>query len=649
MDAASAYTTGDSLTLTALALAIAFPLLSFIFSFMIPDKYSWVVSFIASFLVMLSTFSAATVFFRVWDGQPILLEWDWFAIGSQTIKASLLIDNLTVLMLLIVTLVSFLVHLYSTGYMAGDTDIRRYFAMLGFFTFSMLGIVVSGNLLLIFVFWELVGFSSYMLIGHWNEKPEAADAAKRAFIFNRVGDAGFIVGLMAIWTLHGTFSITELSRHSSDLPMASLAAFGIFCGVIGKSAQFPLYAWLPSAMQGPTPVSALIHAATMVAAGVFLLARVFFLLTPFMLIIITIIGCLTAIAGALAALVQFDIKRILAYSTVSQLGLMVTAIGAGSPSAAMLHLTTHAFFKACLFLCAGAVIHSLHQAGHQSHSELDVQDIRNLGGLRKKLPITFVAFVISGASLSGIPFFSGYLSKEAILESLITWSGSAPSWKWLVVTAAFITSFITVVYTFKMIWSIFFGDPRSNIITHTVEAPTVMRAPLFLLAAASVWVIVSFDPLHYAGWLQHGLQRVTPSHSYLLPALSAIWVLVAVFTAFQLRNRSFSSKLLHEAFYLDKAIEFIIERPSFQLSSMMIQFDKKWIDGTLHTAAYCQLIIAHFTGWVDRTLVDGITKVTADFVKEVGGFTRSFQKGNVQHYIFWAAFGIIIFIIWTLL
>jgi NADH-quinone oxidoreductase subunit L len=265
--------------------------------------------------------------------------------------------------------------------LAGDPAFRQYFAMLGFFTFSMLGVVVADNLLFVFIFWELVGFSSYMLIGHWKEKPEAADAAKRAFLFNRVGDIGFLIGLMILWTHAGSFNITDLASFSGENTWMTAASLCIFCGAIGKSAQFPLFSWLPDAMEGPTPVSALIHAATMVAAGIFLLARIDFLFTPAALNVVVITGTLTALAGALSALVQHDIKKILAYSTISQLGLMVVALGAGAPEAAMLHLFTHAFFKACLFLAAGAVIHSLHQAQHKSHLSLDVQDIRNLGGL----------------------------------------------------------------------------------------------------------------------------------------------------------------------------------------------------------------------------------------------------------------------------
>ncbi len=551
-------------------------------------------------------------------------------------------------MLVIVTLVSFLVNFYSIGYMAGDPDIRRYFAMLGFFTFSMLGIVASSNLLIIFIFWELVGFSSYMLIGHWNEKPEAADAAKRAFILNRVGDAGFVVGLMIVWTHAGSFDILALSSIDGEIGWQTAASLGIFCGIVGKSAQFPLFAWLPDAMEGPTPVSALIHAATMVAAGVFLLARVHFMFTPFTLDVVAVTGCITALLGALSALAQYDLKKILAYSTVSQLGLMITALGAGAPEAAMLHLFTHAFFKACLFLAAGSVIHSLHQAQHQSHTTFDVQDIRNLGGLRKRLPYTFFMFIISGASLAGIPFFSGFLSKDAILTSIFIWKDDV-TWRWLILVCSFFVSFITVLYTFRMIWSVFFGKERSTTNLSIVEPPPVMRAPMAILAAASLWVIVSMNPFDFSGWAYDGLVSAKHIHLSFVGVFSAAWVLLALFAAYVIRNRSIDVPVLRHGFYFNDLYRRMIEVPAFKSANITALTDRKWIDGLLHLSAYVQLMIAHITGWVDRAVVDGVVDDAASMAKGVGSFIRSFQSGKIQLYVFWASFAIIIFIIWTLL
>lgn len=629
--------------------AVALPFISCILSFTISEKYSWVVSFTSPLMHLLSALAAGVVFFGIWNHQPLAMEWSWFTCGGFTFTAGILLNNISSLMLLVVTLISFLVNFYSSGYMAGDPDIKRYFAMLGFFTFSMLGIVVADNLLLIFIFWELVGFSSYILIGHWKEKPEAADAAKRAFILNRVGDLGFLIGLMILWSNASTFNLMALAEPSQPLPWQTFASICIFCGVIGKSAQFPLFAWLPDAMEGPTPVSALIHAATMVAAGVFLLARVYFLFTAYALDVVAVTGTITALLGALTALVQHDIKKILAYSTVSQLGLMVVAIGAGAPEAAILHLFTHAFFKACLFLAAGSVIHSLHQAKHQSHTDFDVQDIRNLGGLQKKLPFTFIIFILSGSALAGIPFFSGYISKDAILTSLITWKGDDLSWRWLVFASAFVVSFITVLYTFRMIWSIFKGEEKSTVHLAISEPPAAMRAPMAILAVACIWITVSWNPLNFSGWIYHGLSSVKELHSSFIFFASPIWIFLALGTAYMIREKSIQSATLFNGFYVKRLYRVLFETPTFQLALLTERADRRWIDGVLHTSAYVQLIIAHFTGWFDRIIVDGLVDGAAGLARGIGSFTRSFQGGKIQLYIFWAVFAIIIFIIWTLL
>lgn len=577
------------------------------------------------------------------------MRWDWFTAAGITFHGGILLNTVSGLMLMVVSFISFLVHIYSTGYMAGDADIRRYFAMLGFFTFAMLGIVVSDNLLLIFIFWELVGFSSYMLIGHWNQKPEAADAAKRAFILNRIGDAGFLIGLMILWSASHTFDLYQLTTVATPNSWQTAASLCIFCGVIGKSAQFPLFTWLPDAMEGPTPVSALIHAATMVAAGVFLMARVHFLFTPYALDVVVITGCVTALLGALAALAQYDIKKILAYSTISQLGLMVTAMGIGSPEAAILHLFTHAFFKANLFLAAGAVIHSLHQAQHQSHTHFDVQDTRNLGGLQKKLPFTYVIFLCSGSSLAGLPFFSGFLSKDAILSAMVAWKGGDLSWRWGIAAATFAVTFLTAVYTFRMIWSIFRGDEKFTRDLSVVEPPPAMRAPMALLAVTSLWMIVSWNPFDFGGWIYRALHAAENVHSISLSFISALWVLLAVWVAYVTRERVFTSRLLSESFYFDRLYRFIVEPRVFQIARATERMDKKWIDGFLHTSAYLQLMTAHVIGWFDHAIIDGLVNGVARLAKGTGSLTRTLQGGKIQLYIFWSIFSIIIFIIWTLL
>jgi NADH-quinone oxidoreductase subunit L len=624
-------------------LAWSLPFLSFIISFIITERYSWAVSFTAPFLLLLSALCAAFVFFSMQHHQPYTIKLNWFVISNFTFTIGALVDNLSATMLLVVSFISFLVHVYSIGYMAGDAGIRRYFSMLGLFTFSMLGIVISENLLLLFIFWELVGFSSYMLIGHWKERPQAARAAKKAFILNRVGDAGFLVGLMILWTHHGSFNIAELNLVQPEGAWQTAASLFIFCGVVGKSAQFPLLIWLPDAMEGPTPVSALIHAATMVAAGVFLMVRVFPLFTPLALDVIAVIGILTALIGALSAFGQYDIKKILAYSTISQLGLMVTSIGAGVPDAAFVHLFTHAFFKGCLFLAAGSIIHSLHHAQLLVHAPFDVQDIRNLGGLRKKLPFVFVAFCIAGSSLSGLPFFSGFLSKEAILTGLISWKGDDFSWKWLIVFGAFIVSFLTVLYTFKMVWRIFFGEETKTDGISIVEPPVVMQAPVIILSAASFWIIISWNPFVLTRWINPSL-----AHNWSLTLFSILWILAALLVANFTRNKFPAANTLEKGLYMNQFYRWFT-KSILRVAKLAPRIDREWIDGFIHASAYAQVLIAHITGWFDRALIDGTVNGFATVIRGVGTITRSFQDGKIQLYIFWSIFTIIIFLIWTLL
>jgi len=623
---------------------LALPLLSFLLAFVISEKYSWIVSFTAPFMLLTSAMSALIVFLYTAGERPYTISVHWFTISSQNISAGFLIDTLSSTMLLVVTFISLLVHIYSIGYMAGDRSIRRYFAMLGLFTFAMLVIVVADDLLLLFTGWELVGFSSYMLIGHWKERPSTASAAKKAFILNRVGDAGFLIGLMIIWTNHGSFSVSDWTTVSSLESWQTAASLFIFCGVVGKSAQFPLFNWLPDAMEGPTPVSALIHAATMVAAGVFLVIRIFALFTPAALDVLAIVGLITATLGAFSALGQTDIKKILAYSTVSQLGLMVTALGAGNPDAAFVHLFTHAFFKAGLFLAAGSIIHSLHQAQQQAHAHFHVQDIRNLGGLRKKLPTVFGAFIVAGSSLAGLPFFSGFLSKDAILTAIVSWADAGSSWKWFITAGVFIVSFLTMVYTFRLIWTIFCGEEKKTAGMSIVEPPVVMQAPLVMLAVCSLWIIVSWNPFVHTRWGKLNLE-----HNWSITVFSMVWVIGALITSYLVRKKSFRYHTLLQGFYLDHLYHWTTKNIGLAFSRTTAKIDIRWIDGFIHATAYGQVIIAHVTGWIDRAFVDGTVNGLAGMAKGVGAFTRSFQDGKVQLYIFWSVFTIIIFLIWTLL
>ncbi len=572
--------------------------------------------------------------------------WPWFSINQKMLQASLLLDNNALIMLWIVSIVSFLVHLFSIGYMAEDIALVRYFGMLGFFTFAMLGLVMSSNLLLLFCFWELVGFSSYRLIGHWYKKPEAAKAATKAFIINRVGDLGFLIGLMILWSYSGNLDIANWDITNIPAFWLTSAGICIFIGVIGKSAQFPLFNWLPDAMEGPTPVSALIHAATMVAAGVYLLIRIEILFTEDALIVISIVGTITALAGATGALFQYDIKKILAYSTISQLGFMVMAIGSGAAQGGFMHLLHHAFFKAGLFLGAGAIIHAMHQAYHHE-ATIDVQDIRNLGGLRKKLPITFLSFILCAAALAGLPFTTGFVSKEMILTQMSGWAGDGYSWKWFVMMGAWTVTFLTALYSFRMIWFIFFAKPRHEL--NLAEVPLVMRIPLFVLALSSVALWISLQPFHLSSFINVLLQ-INPEASAIITLSSTLIIAIALIMGFYVyKNYELkeSNKLLSPHFYLDWMADYthsIVDR----LSIFSHWIDRKVIDKLIHGLTYFQVSVAHITSWSDRYLIDGLVNGVAYSAKGIGSLTRSIANGKIQSYLLWAMAGLVIFILWNL-
>ena len=421
---------------------------------------------------------AIRIFIHFWKiGDPayrVEKAFTWLDLGGFRLDAGVLVDGMTAVMLMVVTTVSFLVHLYSTGYMHGDRRYERFFAFLGFFTFSMLGIVLANNLFFLYVFWELVGLSSYLLIGFFFHKHSAANANKKAFLTNRVGDWGFWLGILAFFTATGTLNYFELFAHvhagTIKGALLSWAGVGLFMGCVGKSAQMPLHIWLPDAMEGPTPVSALIHAATMVAAGVYMVARLAPLFGPQAMLVILYVGAITAFVTATIALVKTDIKRVLAFSTLSQLGYMVMSLGAGDAPNAMFHLTTHAMFKALLFLGAGSVIHAVHS-----------QEMTDMGGLRKKMPITFVTFLIATMALAGVPFLSGFYSKDGILGSTLAFGMT--NGHYLPFVLGILAALLTPFYMFRLVFRTFFGKPADqHKFDHAHESPLNMTIPLMILA-----------------------------------------------------------------------------------------------------------------------------------------------------------------------
>jgi NADH-quinone oxidoreductase subunit L len=438
----------------------------------------------------------------------VVQNFTWFTFGEQALRLGFVLDPLGAAMLLMVALAGLCIFFFSVGYMAEDKNFTRFFAYLSFFSGGMLGLVIANSLLLLFIFWELVGLASYLLIGFWIERPTAAEAAKKAFITTRIGDMGFFLGILWLYGRSGTLLFYD--RGNGCLETAGLAMLGasatfiallIFCGAVGKSGQFPLHVWLPDAMEGPTPVSALIHAATMVAAGVFLVARVYPLfslgaingVTPSLTVVVWI-GVTTALMAALIAIAQADIKRVLAYSTVSQLGLMMVSLGVGGVAAGIMHLLAHGFFKALLFLGAGSVIHGCDGE----------QDIRKMGGLRRLMPVTFFTYAVGMMALSGVPFlFSGGWTKEEILHATASWQPS-PAPYYLILAGVVLTAF----YMTRQIIYVFFGNPRA-IAKHAHESPRAMTMPLILLALCTIFFSVVLTPAW--PWL-HGYLIGEPVH-----------------------------------------------------------------------------------------------------------------------------------------
>ncbi len=540
------------------------------------------------------------------------------------------IDALSQLMLLIVTGVGTAIHVFSWGYMHDDRSVSRYFASLSLFCFSMLGIVLANNLMMMFIFWELVGVSSYLLIGYWFEKPSAADAAKKAFLTNRIGDFGFMLGILMIWGLTGFLTFDGIAGALAKNPavlgtMGTVAGLLIFCGAMGKSAQFPLHVWLPDAMEGPTPVSALIHAATMVAAGVYLLCRVFVVFTPDALQVIGWIGAITSLIAALMAVQQNDIKRILAYSTLSQLGYMVMAVGSAVPASAMYHLTTHAFFKAMLFLGAGSVIHACH---HE-------QDIWQMGGLKKKMPVTFWTFLIGTLALAGMPPFSGFYSKDAILAGALE---ANKGWFAIATLVAVLTTF----YMGRLFIVAFLGKPRSESARHAHESPGIMSYPLVALAIPSALAgVFGINHLldHQFGVESHGAHGLMAElfapfgHSPFAAIFGVLAVVFGASFAWALygnaekdplpKTLGFFSRAMANRFYFDEIWSFFIR--------------------ITHEA------LSYVADFFDRWLVSGLmVRGTHGGVELVGRALRVLQSGNIQGYALLFVVGLVVVLLLAL-
>lgn len=605
------------------ALTIVPPLVAAIAITLIPWKRALDAA-LTSILACALSFAGAILLFISPTEMAHLEGCEWIGLDGFYVSFGAMTDGLARMMLMVVTGVGLMIHIFAYGYIKEDKGASRFFAKLSLFMFSMLGIVFSDNLVMLFIFWELVGLSSYLLIGFWFEKPSAAAASKKAFIANRIGDFGFLLGILGVWAAFGTLSIPELADKIAAggvaIPSAmALIGLGLFMGCVGKSAQLPLHVWLPDAMEGPTPVSALIHAATMVAAGVYMLCRLIFIieLSPEVMTFIALIGGTTALFAAVIAIQQDDIKRILAYSTLSQLGYMVLAVGIAAPAAGMFHLTTHAFFKALLFLCAGSVIHALH---HE-------QNIWKMGGLFGKMKVTSIAFLIGSLALAGFPFlFSGFWSKEAILAEVLYFGthpekyGISQVFGYYLIFAAFGTAVLTAFYMTRCVLVAFFGKERSEAVSHAHEGPWYMTGPLVVLSVLSV--IGGFTFIGISGFINGYFEaKAHEGDPTALIVTSIVIFIVGVAVGWVLyRGKDedpLNIQVLREKFYSDEIYD-----------AAVVGVQQKTAD---------------FFYGIDRYLVGmGLVRGSSVVLYGAGEVLRLFQGGSIQAYVMLFIIGVVL-------
>ncbi|OEH93327.1 NADH-quinone oxidoreductase subunit L [Bacillus solimangrovi] len=590
-----------------------FPFLSFIFLILFGRKMKENSAYVGMLATLASLVISIGALFARFQHGNVKVEGTWLTIQNVNLTFGFEVNQLNALMLVIVSLVSFLVHMYSKGYMKGDDRISVFYAYLGLFTFAMLSLVISPNLLQVYMFWELVGLGSFLLIGFYFYNGDAKAAAKKAFIVTRIGDVGFFIGIMLIFWQVGSFEYDEIFKAvqsgTIDTSTLTLAAILVFVGAVGKSGQFPLHTWLPDAMEGPTPVSALIHAATMVAAGVYLVASLFPLYEASETAMSTIafVGGFTAIFAASIGLVQTDIKRVLAYSTVSQLGYMMLALGSAGYVAGVFHLMTHAFFKALLFLAAGSVIHAT-----------NTQNIEEMGGLWKKMKFTGPLFLIGTLAISGVPFFSGFFSKDEIL--LAAWADGRYELFWVAVIAALFTAF----YMFRLFFMVFTGEPRSEQ-KHVHESPAVMTIPMIVLgflAIFSGYVNTPWFGTFLGDWLTDGTLIAHASEHI----AGAEWIMIlavgssvmGIFLAYLIYGNQFIGRD-----WLTK----------YSITPHTILYNKYFVDEFYNmTVVYATRTVGYLFRYIDEFIVEGIVGATAAFTHGLGRIGSRLQNGQVQVY-----------------
>ncbi len=681
---------------------VLIPLLGFLvqifFGRSLPRKGDWVPTGAIGVSAVLAVYLGVQMF-RAWNPDLCYesvregFVWRWLDYGKVKLFSGVLLDNAGIIMLMMVTVVSFFIHLFSIGYMHGDKYYHRFFAYLGLFCFSMLGLVATDNIFFMFIFWELVGFCSYLLIGFFFYEEEPPRAANKAFLVNKVGDVLFMLGFIIIFHVTGSFNFREIfhcvesgdwAHRAAEIPLyagwitphglLTLAGVLVFCGAVSKSAQFPLHVWLPDAMAGPTPVSALIHAATMVAAGVFMVGRMYPFFTPEALLVIAVIGMITAVFAATIGIVHNDIKKVLAYSTCSQLGYMIMALGVGGFMAGLFHLITHACFKACLFLGSGSVIHAVH-----------TQDMREMGGLRKKMPVTHITFLISTLALTGVPCLSGYFSKDAIIANALEWGMTEKGAHYLPFVFGAGAAFMTMFYMMRLMYMTFWNEPKNREkYDHAHESPPVMTIPLVALAVLAVIAAGTILPWQTAGdtWyadlvrkpeaaaaaetagfpeirhtfheLHEGMHHAAHSAHYIALGASLAMVALGFFLAWLFYGRRvFSAEKTANAirpvyntvinkYYMDDFNDVVFVKGLPKLCHLFRITAEAFIDFLVNFSGYFTRFTAFIHGLVDKYVVDGLVNFWWWFSHLLSGIFRVLQTGNTKDYLGMALLGAVI-------
>ncbi|HTL48017.1 MAG TPA: NADH-quinone oxidoreductase subunit L [Verrucomicrobiae bacterium] len=622
------------------------PLAAFFLIQLLPPSGKKTAPAIAVAFAALAAASSLALFAHHADGRALPAEYSrlWLQVtDTHALSIGFLVDKLNLLMISLVTVIAAFVHIFSYYYMAEDPSRARYFGFLSFFAFAMTGLVLSSNLLQTFLFWELVGLASYLLIGFWYEKTSAATAARKAFVINRLADLGFYLGIILLFLFFGTVDFLKLDAEALRAQFPAFAAAGlgllVFTGVMGKSAQFPFHNWLPDAMEGPTPVSALIHAATMVAAGVYLVARSFVLLEVFpqVMPVIAVIGTITAFMAAFIALTATDIKKVLAYSTISQLGFMVTAMGLGSMTAGLFHLMTHAFFKALLFLGAGSVIHGT-----------GTQDIREMGGLFGKMKSTAFTFLIASLAIAGVPPLAGFWSKDEILLA------AHDSGNQIIYIVLGVTAFMTAFYMFRLFILTFLGKPRNSHI-HAHESPVSMTGPLWVLALGSIVIGLPGSPF-LGHWFQNFLEgghaeahvNMTVMISSIAIGLGGI-ILAAIIYGGGLGLAEKLAKAFGPLYtasvnklWFDELYAAFIVKPFQALGGLLFKFDAGVIDGIVNGVGRLTMKKSALSGLFDKYVVDGLVNLVGYTTQLFSSVLRKIQSGLVQNYLLILFSGLVI-------